>query len=77
MARLKIEWSLEAKNDLISILNYFLVRNKSATYSKKLNKKINAAVKLLSINPDLGIKTDLENVRYFIGLHQKTGDYLF
>jgi plasmid stabilization system protein ParE len=36
MAKYKIEWSIEARLDLIDILEYYIERNKSATYSKKL-----------------------------------------
>jgi hypothetical protein len=40
MAKFKIEWSIEAKADLFDILNFYLERNQSANYSKKLNIKI-------------------------------------
>ncbi|MBY0426986.1 MAG: type II toxin-antitoxin system RelE/ParE family toxin [Cytophagales bacterium] len=66
MARFKIEWSTGARNDLYNILEFFNTRNKSTTYSKKLFKKLHADIKLLVKNPDLGIKTNDEDVRCLI-----------
>ena len=40
MVKYKIKWSIEARLDLIDILEYYIIRNKSALYSKKLNLKI-------------------------------------
>lgn len=70
MVKFKIDWSLEAKLDLIDILDYYIKRNKSNLYSIKLNAKINKTIKLLSKNPFLGIPTDYDSVRALI-----TGDY--
>jgi toxin YoeB len=70
MVKFKIDWSLEARLDLIDILEYYVNRNKTATYSKKLNAKINQSVNLLSKNPFLGTKTDFDSVRAMV-----TGDY--
>jgi len=70
MAKLKIEWSIEAKLDLIDILNFYILRNKSATYSKKLNSKIQDSVKLISKHPLIGVQSDIDSVRALI-----TGDY--
>ncbi|OFY49510.1 MAG: hypothetical protein A2W85_06645 [Bacteroidetes bacterium GWF2_41_31] len=70
MVKFKIDWSIEAKLDLIDILDYYIKRNKSKTYSIKLNAKINRSIKLLSKNPFLGVPTDYDSVRALI-----TGDY--
>jgi len=70
MVKFKIDWSIEAKSDLIDILDYYIKRNKSNSYSIKLNAKINKSIKLLSKNPFLGIPTDYDSVRALI-----TGDY--
>jgi toxin YoeB len=70
MVKFKINWSLEARLDLFNILEYYLNRNKSATYSKKLNAKMNQSVKLLSKNPFLGTRTTYDSVRAMV-----TGDY--
>ena len=40
----KIIWSANAKADKIEILNYWLDRNKSNTYSKKLNLLLKEAI---------------------------------
>jgi len=37
MTKYKIEWSIEARLDLIDVLEFNIIRNKSAAYSKKLN----------------------------------------
>jgi plasmid stabilization system protein ParE len=70
MAKLKIEWSIEAKLDLFDILNFYILRNKSAAYSKKLNSKIQDSVKLISKHPLIGVQSDIDSVRALI-----TGDY--
>ena len=70
MAKFKVEWSIEARLDLLDILNFYVVRNQSAAYTKKLNSKINNSVKLIDRQPLIGIQTDIETVRAFI-----SGDY--
>lgn len=70
MAKYKIEWSTDAKSDLFDILNFYIQRNKSVTYSKNLNAEINKSIKLISRNPLIGTKTDYETVRALI-----TGNY--
>jgi len=51
MVKYKVEWSIEARIDLIDILKFYKIRNKSALYSKKLNSKINKSIKLITKNP--------------------------
>jgi plasmid stabilization system protein ParE len=70
MVKFKIDWSIEAKLDLIDILGYYIKHNKSNLYSIKLNRKIDKSIKLLSKNPLLGVPTDFDSVRALI-----TGDY--
>ena len=70
MAKFKIEWSIEARLDLLDILNYYVIRNKSAAYSKKLNSKIYNSTKLIAKHPFIGTQTGIDTVRAFI-----TGDY--
>ncbi|MEI7594717.1 MAG: type II toxin-antitoxin system RelE/ParE family toxin [Bacteroidota bacterium] len=70
MVKYKVSWSVEAEIDLTGILEFYLQRNKSATYSKKLYAKIKKAVSSISKNPNLGIETDIDTVRALI-----TGDY--
>ena len=70
MAKYKVEWSIEARLDLIDILEYYIKRNKSAQYSKKLNSKINRSIKVITKNPLIGLQSQIESVRALI-----TGDY--
>jgi plasmid stabilization system protein ParE len=44
MAKFKIEWSVEARSDLIDILDFYIKRNKSNVYSIKLNAEINGSI---------------------------------
>lgn len=66
MVKFKIDWSIEAKSDLIDILDYYIKRNKSNLYSIKLNAKIHKSIKLLNKNPFLGIPTDYDSVRALV-----------
>ena len=66
MAQRKIIWSKRATIKLYSILEFYILRNKSKTYSTKLYTKINKEIRLLHKNPDLGIKTTDETIRGLI-----------
>jgi toxin YoeB len=66
----KVEWSVEARLDLFEILNFYLLRNGTAYYSRKLNTKINKSIKRIVNNPFIGLKTNQESVYILI-----TGDY--
>ena len=66
MAQRKIIWSRRATIKLYSILEFYILRNKSKTYSTKLYTKINKEIRLLNNNPDLGIKTTDETIRGLI-----------
>lgn len=70
MAKLKIDWSTDARLDLYDILEFYIKRNGTVIYSKKLNTKINRSIRMLSLNPFLGSQTDYDSVRALI-----TGDY--
>jgi plasmid stabilization system protein ParE len=70
MAKYKIEWSIEARLDLIDILEFYIIRNKSALYSKRINSKINKSIKLIAKNPLIGLQSQIESARALI-----TGDY--
>jgi hypothetical protein len=37
MVKFKIDWSIEARFDLIDILDFYIKRNKSNVYSIRLN----------------------------------------
>lgn len=70
MAKYKISWSVEAEIDLTEILEFYIQRNKTVSYSKKLYSKIKQDISTISKNPKLGIRTDYDTVRVLI-----TGDY--
>jgi plasmid stabilization system protein ParE len=62
MAR-QIIWSLRAQNDKKEILDYWRRRNKSDTYSKKLNALFKESIKILKDFPQIGKETDDHKVR--------------
>jgi plasmid stabilization system protein ParE len=66
MGKRKIVWSQRANRKLFEILDFYAKRNKSTTYSKKLYKKFNKELLLLIKQPEIGIVTDLNNVRGLI-----------
>lgn len=59
----RIIWSLKAQNDRKAILIYWINRNKSKTYSKRLNNLFVEAIKIISVFPEIGKKTDMPGVR--------------
>lgn len=62
MAR-QIIWTVSAQTERREILDYWVKRNKSKTYSIKLNKLIITALKEISKSPFIGRKTEIEDVR--------------
>ena len=70
MAKRKIIWSSQAKIDLFEILDFFYHRNGTITYSKKLNSTFRKSVRLLAKHSDIGVPTDIHNIRNLI-----EGDY--
>jgi plasmid stabilization system protein ParE len=63
MAKRKIIWTAKANFERKEILEYWIERNKSKAFSIKLNRLIIEDLKLLSSNPKIGKKTEIENVR--------------
>ncbi|PRZ27929.1 type II toxin-antitoxin system RelE/ParE family toxin [Flavobacterium granuli] len=63
MAQLKILWTETAILQRNYIFEYWIERNKSNTYAKKLNQKIKERTELLKQNPELGKKTEFKNTR--------------
>ena len=63
MVKRKIIWTLKAKNQLFSILEYIAKRNKSKTYSLKLHKKIKSEILITLKQPNIGKQTDVLNIR--------------
>ncbi|QQS52244.1 MAG: type II toxin-antitoxin system RelE/ParE family toxin [Bacteroidota bacterium] len=66
MAKRKIVWSHRANIKLFQILEFYAERNQSTAYSKKLYKKFNKELSLLLKQPDIGIITEIEDVRGLI-----------
>jgi plasmid stabilization system protein ParE len=59
----RIAWTHRAQRERREILAYWIERNKSTSYSKKLNETFKNWVVLLSKRPWVGRKTDIEHVR--------------
>lgn len=62
----RIIWSRQADRVFNEILKYYIDRNGSKVYSRKLNQEILNMISLLSKQPFLGIKTENKNIRVFI-----------
>ena len=58
----KIIWTLKAQNELIDILEYWINRNKSKSFSFKLNGLIDEQLSLIAEFPRIARKTDVPNV---------------
>jgi toxin YoeB len=67
----KIIWSLTADKDRQQIIEYWINRNKSNTYSLKLDAQFRELIKLIAETPEIGISTNLTSVRFVI-----SGNYL-
>jgi toxin YoeB len=61
MAKRKIVWSNRAIKRLYGILELYIQRNKSKTYSSKLSRLLQKEVKILLKFPEIGLKTTKEN----------------
>jgi plasmid stabilization system protein ParE len=77
MAQLTIHWTETAIRQRNYIFEYWIERNQSTTYARKLNEKIKERTNLLKQNPDLGKKTDFKNTRaislgHYSTLYQKS-----
>lgn len=59
----KIRWSFRANQDRFSILQYWKDRNKSNTYSIKLDNLFREGVELIADLRELGKPTDIVGVR--------------
>ena len=59
----QIIWTLTAQKDKKEILKYWLQRNKSNRYSKKLNQLFKDSIRLLREHPYVGKSTDDDSVR--------------
>ena len=62
----QVVWTLKARNELIDIIEYWIFRNKSNTFSLKLNSLIQEQLKLVSEFPEIGKITDIPGVNVTI-----------
>jgi len=65
----RVIWSGNANRIFTKMLEFYIERNGSKTYSRRLNNEIFTLITILSKQPFLGIKTDNEGVRVFIKGH--------
>jgi hypothetical protein len=70
MVRIKIEWSLEARFDLLDVLQFYIQRNGNSICSRKLYSQIKKNIRLLDKNTFLGKQSEDQYVLALI-----TGDY--
>lgn len=63
MALLDIVWTETALKQRNYIFEYWNERNKSKSYSRKINSKAKARIALLKSNPDLGVLTEIEGIK--------------
>jgi plasmid stabilization system protein ParE len=68
----QIIWSRLAHNDRLNILDFWILKNKSNTYSKRLNQIFENTAELIGKYPKIGKQTELPDIRYKI-----VKDYLF
>lgn len=59
----RIVWTQQAQKERKEILAFWIQRNKSNVYSKRLNEIFKNWISLLSQRPLIGRKTDITNVR--------------
>jgi addiction module RelE/StbE family toxin len=59
----QVVWSPRAQKDRKEILEYWRLRNKSNTYSKKLNQLFKESAKIIADFPQIGKSTDEANAR--------------
>ena len=65
----EIIWSRLAHQNRIQILQYYINRNHSNTYSLKLNQAFIETAELLSKYPKIGKKTNYPNIRIKVVKH--------
>jgi len=62
----RIIWSRQAERVFNKILEFYIERNGSKTYSRKLNQEIISLVSILSNHPFIGIESDYKDIRILI-----------
>lgn len=62
----EIRWSVRADQERFDILQYWTNRNKSTSYSLKLNKLLNDRIEQLIEHPEIGKSTNRKSIRLLI-----------
>lgn len=62
----RIVWTNRADKIFTQVLEFYIDRNGSKTYSRKLNEEINEIIGLLIKHPFLGKKTDYQDIRILL-----------
>lgn len=62
----RIIWTSQADLIFTKILEFYIERNGSKTFSRKLNNDIQSLIAILAKQPFLGMKTEIGNIRIFI-----------
>jgi toxin YoeB len=62
----RIIWSRQAERVFNKILEFYIDRNGSKTYSRKLNQEVHDLLSHISRQPFIGIKTENKNIRVVI-----------
>ena len=78
----RVIWTVDAQRERREILRYWADRNKSTSYSKKLNKLFKESINLLKIRPEIGRNSDIKNVRIkivrdYLIFYDTTADNLY
>ncbi|MBX2969038.1 MAG: type II toxin-antitoxin system RelE/ParE family toxin [Cyclobacteriaceae bacterium] len=75
----QIIWSIRAQNDRKQILEYWRNRNKSNTYSKKLDQRFREAINIIRGYSQIGKQTDdqkarIKIVKDYLLIYEETSD---
>ncbi|TNE78801.1 MAG: type II toxin-antitoxin system RelE/ParE family toxin [Bacteroidetes bacterium] len=66
MAKRTVRWTRTADIQFVGVLEYWVKRNKSASYSKKLIKKVANRTKKISENPFIFKEANYKDIRVSI-----------
>jgi len=69
MAKKEITWTLKAIQDKLDILEYWIERNNTKTYSEKLDKLFDKSIEYVSNYPEHRKKTNYKDIRIEIVRH--------
>jgi toxin YoeB len=77
----QIVWSLQAQADRKKILNFWRLKNKSNTYSKKLNQLFKESIRIVADFPQIGKYTNDVNARIkivkdYLIIYEETSDQI-